>query len=259
MTNLCDEDGDGSISFKECCRASGKIYLLSVCVVFLILGGVQIVTAASAHITSPPGIGDTSIYLTYGTGTCVIVTCLVGFVGVLKMNKCWLGLFTVGMVILAVGMVIVSIIITSLISSTLASTSNNVVDNYLNCSYQGCCTECPGASAANDGDVDLEFCRKYSVPCDKDLANVNLNFCTTIEQSDVIKKCATTSSEFRLTLLTLLKYQFSNMVIVLLSSCGVIFISFLLAIYFTVSKKVNHVMDEFASHDESASHYVHKG
>ena len=267
MPNVCKE-ADGTVSFKECCRASGKMYLLAVCAVFFLIGTAQIVLAVSTQITTNSGIGDTPINLTASIGGCVLVACLVGFVGILKMNRCWLSLFAGLMVLLLTMMVFASLITTSFMKDALNSTHNIIVNNYLNCTFQGCCTPCVAHfkdSSSTTIQIPDEYCRKYSIPCDEESDPINSNFCSGLE-NELMEKCATNPTLFRSTMLIVLNNHFRSMVVVLIGSCGVILIALLLSIYFTVFQKkskdvlkaVKEKVPEQDANDESSTNYVHK-
>ena len=265
MPNLCDEDGDGAITFKECCRACGKIYLLLVCLLFFLLSILQLVIATTAQVSSPPGIGANAIYITYGIGGGVLVSCVVGVVGIVKMNRCWLAVFTFLMVILAMGMLIVSIMMTTFTSQSLDADPGTQgyieIENYLNCTYQGCCSRCTSDTVGRM--LSSKHCRVRNIPCDSRNANLNPVLCTFVEHEshNLAENCAKEPSEFRFAMLKEVKSNFNTMVIVLLSSFGVIILSLILSLYFTAAKKVVHVMDMFDDehHTTSTSTYVQEG
>jgi|TARA_B110000208_G_scaffold138126_1_gene166747 hypothetical protein len=273
MPNICDEDGDGSVSCHECCRAVGKIWLLLVCLIFLTLGVLQVFVAFDASISSPPGIASNSVYFTYSIGGSMIVVCIIGIVGVYKMNRCWLGLFTVLMVILALLMLVVSIMISSWMNtinsiettdSKLATDASDAwLNNYLNCTYQGCCTLCPSRSSSSESSsgengnaaVGLEYCRKYDVPCNRKDGNLNPTFCKGLQHTTINDAC-TSPPFYRGKFLQLMKRQSFTVIIILLSSFGVILISLGLSCYFTLAKKIKHVMDNLESHHHARASMV---
>jgi hypothetical protein len=257
---FCDEDGDGSVSFKECCRAMGKVYLLLVCGVFLLLGGLQLYVATLTSIAAPPGIATFTIHLTYGIGASLIAITLIGIIGVFKMSKLWLGVFSTLMIVLALGMILLGGYITSWMgqiesiektTNNLASSDDSWLNNYLNCTYLGCCTACPSKSSSNNGasidKLGSEFCRKMSVPCLKDAANIHPTFCAGIQQTNVNEKCQSPPL-YRGGVLGFVRKEFLNVVITLLASVGIIASSLVLSCYFTISKKVVHVMDQLDDH-----------
>jgi hypothetical protein len=257
MPNICDENGDGSISIHECCRAMGKIYLLLVCGLFLTLAVIQLIIATKAQVSSPPGIGINAVYVTFGIGAGVLITSIVGFVGVIKMNRCWFGTFSCMMILLAIGMLVVSVMVSSFTSQSIDTTSIEV-ENFLNCTYMGCCTRCPVEASSSNRDG---YCRKQNISCNKRNANVNPSLCASIENSDLIENCAKNPQAFSVTMLSVVKRQFTTMIIVLLSSFGLILISLTLSIYFTVAKKVHDVMDDLPEHHHAQSKteaYAHK-
>ena len=261
---FCDEDGDGSVSFTECCRAVGKIWLLLVCGIFLLLGGLQLYLATDTAISAPPGIAADAIHMTLVIGSSMILVCLIGIIGVFKMSKLWLGIFTTCMIVLALGMIVIGVLITGWMekidaiektTDNLAVSDDSWLNNYLNCTYQGCCAACPPKSATTRDDdgvatidrLGLEFCRTMKVPCDSYTANVHPTFCAGIQQTEMNKRCQSPAF-YRGGILQFIRQQFLNVVITLLASVFIIALSLMLSCYFTVAKKVVHVMDQLEDH-----------
>ena len=253
-----------SYLFLECCRAVGKLWLLAVCVVFLILGCLQLYFAFDASLTAPPGISSDSIKLTYIIGGCIVFVCIIGIAGVFKMNKKILGVFTVLMIVLAFGMLIVSVMLTSWMNtiesivtseSYLATeTSQLWLNNFLNCTYVSCCNLCDYSSSDKLGQ---EYCRPYDVPCSKSTSDLSPSFCNSIQQTDVYHSCVSAPS-YRGHLLVFMKRNNLNLVILLLGSLGFIFISVGLSCYFTLAKKIKPVDDYVPEHHHARqSQLVH--
>jgi uncharacterized membrane protein len=184
--SFCDEDGDGSISFAECCRATGKIWLLLVTLVWFVCGVALLVVGIRSYqfLHQFEGINMYSIVLTSVLGGLLIVVGALGGVGVLKMNRWLLGLFSALTAMLAFGVLVLGVVLTSFaalvesvgndadsvsggsISLTNGTTGDGSssattakfdeaspeiwIANYLNCTYNACCPSCEAVAADAD-------------------------------------------------------------------------------------------------------------
>ena len=177
--NFCDEDGDGTVSCTEGMRATGKVSLLIVTLVWFLLGVVLLVVGINSYtyLEQFEGINTNSITLTCCLGGALILSSLSGAIGVLKMDKILLGVFSVITAILAVGILILGVILSSFIALVdsvgsdsdlvlAAGTQPNFINktgnfsgattayeldptksqewiaNYFNCSFNACCPYC---------------------------------------------------------------------------------------------------------------------
>ena len=125
--SFCDEDGDGTISCRECCRATGKVWLLLATLVWILCGIALIVVGVQSYqfLHHFEGINMYSIMITIVLGTLLIVVGLLGIVGVLKMNRWLLGLFSTLTAVLAFGVLVLSIVLTSFVG-VVGSVGNDV-------------------------------------------------------------------------------------------------------------------------------------
>ena len=178
-TSFCDEDGDGTISCAECCRATGKIWLLVVTLVWIVSGVALLIVGVRSYqfLNQFEGLNMHSIVLTSVLGGLLVIVGMMGVVGVLKMNRLLLGLFSAMTSMLAFGVLVLGVVLASFVAlvdsvgndadgvpgilgsnGTTSATTTKFeeaspeiwISNYLNCTYNACCPSCEVIAADSE-------------------------------------------------------------------------------------------------------------